>query len=443
MKSVDLLYFVEHVARELDIACAVKAILEVKKGVSVKIASITHGIEETLEAYQPGVVALPYCVAVNEAGLDKFVARWPQARYINLAYEQVLGRAQKNLNSPKDVFAREYVMHHAWGDFFAGYLQAHGVPEAHIVVNGNPSYALYREPYMGYYGNQRHQLARQFDLDPEKRWVFVPENYGWAFFQDHMVRARIRRGFNPEHAYQYRDFARQSLHAAAQWWRDATQIDSVELIIRPRPAIPAESFVEMVSDMAGGLPERLHFIKHGTVREWILASDMVISNFSTTLLEAAVAQKPVYMLMPYPFPDFLYAEWYDLAAKIETSDAFTAALTQQGLPEHWKDLEVWAVDTMLGRGDAISGLADCLASLVSGEIAAPQAQEIAKDLERLSLGRVIRQARKFSWRLLKNFLSATEIVPQQRNWTTHESDLLTSQEVDQRVARWVEVLGIS
>ena len=91
MKPVDIVYFVEHIARELDIACAVKAILEREGGASVEIASISHQLENVLSDYHPRVVALPYCVAVHEAGLDKIVRQWPGAHYINLAYEQVLG----------------------------------------------------------------------------------------------------------------------------------------------------------------------------------------------------------------------------------------------------------------------------------------------------------------------------------------------------------------
>ncbi len=440
MEKVDLVYFVEHVARELDIACAVKAILEQKTTISVKIASITHGLEDVLDAYHPKVVALPYCVAVHEAGLDKIVARWPQAKFINLAYEQVLGKAQKNLNSPKDEFAREYVVHHAWGDFFAQYLLDNKVPETHIAINGNPSYALYREPYRDYYGNQRTRLAEQFDLDPDKRWIFIPENYGWAFFRDHMVRARIRRGFDPEHAYQYRDFARKSLQTSAQWWRSAGEIDSVELIVRPRPAIPAESFVETVREMAGDILEKVHFIKHGTVREWILASDVVISNFSTTLLEAAVAQKPVYMMVPFPFPEFLLAEWYEIIEKIETESVFNSVISQQEAHENWSDLEAWAINQMISRGDAISGLADILASLVRGDIDVPPPIEIARQLDRMTPARAVRMARKHGWNLMQSTLATLGIKTQDQGWTAHESDLLTDDVVEQRVIRWKEVL---
>ena len=441
MKKVDIIYFVEHVARELDIACAVKALLEINTDVSLKIASIAHGLEDVLDIYQPNVVALPYCVALHEAGLDNIVKRWPKAKYINLAYEQVLGKAQKNLNSPKDDFAREYVAHHAWGDFFAKYLHTNNVPKQHVVVNGNPSYSLYQYPYKKYYEDQRLELANKFGLDPDKRWVFIPENYGWAFFHDHMVRARIRRGFDPEQAYQYRDFSRQSLYKSTQWWLSASDIDSIELIIRPRPAIPTERFMETVIEMADNTLEKVHFIKYGTVREWILASDMVISNFSTTLLEAAVAQKPIYMQAPIPFPEFLEADWYEMVEKITSSESFNAIVTQQRFTENWKGLESWVINSMISRGDAISGLVNMLVSVLDGELFTPRALEIVSQINSFSFKNVKRSLRKHGWNLFQSGLDFLGIQSKSQNWTLHEDDLVSTEAIDLRVRRWKELLS--
>lgn len=441
MNKIDIVYFIEHVARELDIACAVKAIIERDNDISIEIASITHHIEETLDAYQPRIVALPYCVAIHEGGLGEIVARWPQAEYVSLSYEQVLGRAQKELNSPKDKFAQKFVLYHAWGDFFAEYLKTHGVPPEHIYTNGNPSYALYRPPYAGYYGNQRAELARQFGLDAGKRWVFIPENYGWAFFEDHMVRARIRRGFDPRQAYRYRDFARDSLRSASQWWRAASEIESLEIILRPRPAIPAHSFIERVREYAGELPAQLHFIKYGTVREWILASDVVVSSYSTTLLEAAAAHKPVFMLTPQPFPELLYAEWYQLTDQLGTQEAFLAALTQENIPNNWVLLEAWLRELMMSRGDAIANMAHMLTAKANGALSTPPPVEIAQRQKRVTLARIINLARKIFWRLFQHGLFAMGIETQDQGWTAHESDQVTDQNVVQRVARWAEIVN--
>ncbi|MEA3352073.1 MAG: hypothetical protein U9Q82_15820 [Chloroflexota bacterium] len=440
IKSVDILYFIEHTARELDIACAVKYLAQNKYNLRVEICSIAVGLGDTLARYQPEVVALPYCVSVHDLGLAQIVSHWPRARYINLSFEQLLGKTQKKFKAPRDDFSRQYVFHHAWGEFFAQYLQANHVTRSQIAVNGNPSYMLYRCPYKAYY-QPRKELAQQYGLDPEKRWVFIPENYGWAFFEDHMLRDRIRRGFDPDDAYRYRDFARDSLRAAAGWWRDASKLDSIELIVRPRPAIPREQFIETVRAMAGDVPKTLHFIKQGTVREWILASDMIFSSYSTTLLEAAVAQKPLSMLMPFPFPDFLYAPWYDVAAKVETGDAFFDVLTQPQLESNWQPLENWVIDNMMSNGDAIANLADLFASVIAGDISVPQPVSVGRDLTNFSWGQVKRSLRKTSWNLYQSGLSALGIKTRDQVWNPHERDIISPDDVESRVARWAKVLN--
>ena len=440
-QPIDIIYFFEHKARELDIACAVKAILEQRQGISIKIASIAHSLDYVFAKYQPKVVVLPYCVAVHEANLDRLVSQWPEARFVNLSYEQVLGIAQKDLNAPKDDFACNYVIHHAWGDFFADYLKSHAVPAAHIAVNGNPTYSLYRPPYNAYYGDVRRELADMFGLDIEKRWVFVPENYGWAFFRNHMVRARIRRGFPAQDAYRYRDFARNSMTEAATWWRDAAKIDSIELIVRPRPAIPKDSFVETLREMAGDVPDQLHIIKHGTVREWILCSDVVVSSYSTTLLEAAVAQKPIFMFYPFEYPDFLYSEWYDLVEKVTTKDAFMAAITQLDLADNWMKTEAWTTNLMLSEADPISNLSNILKAVLVGDLDVPPPLPIAKQLERLTWASAYRKVRKFGWNLMQDTLAAVGIKTKDQGWSAHESDALEAEDIAQRVAKWKSVLS--
>jgi hypothetical protein len=441
MQEIDILYFVEHAARELDIACAAKYLLEQRHGLSVEIVSIFERLEEALDTWQPQVVAIPYCTSVKDWGLESMVTRWPHARFVNLAFEQILGKTQKAFKAPKDDFSRHYVLQSVWGDFFGDYLRSHGVIDELVVVNGNPNFPLYQSPYRAYFGSAREKLAEKFGLDMGRRWVFVPENYGWAFFRNHMIRDRIRRGFNPDDAYRYRDFARDSLHEAARWWYQAAGLDNLELIVRPRPAIPAEHFIAVVQEVVGEIPEHLHFIKYATVREWILASDLVFSSYSTTLLDAAVAHKPLYMLMPYTFPDFLYAEWYDLAAKVKTGAAFIEAVSGDTLDSNWEPLETWVKRTMMFHGDAIGNLVRLLASVKSGEIAVPQPFEIAREAQRLSLDKVKRKGRRFGWNLWQNGLARIGIKTLDQVWDAHEEDLITPANITKRVSRWAEVLG--
>ncbi len=366
MKKVDIVYCFEHVARELDIACAVKFILKKRYGLSMEIISYEMDLETVPQRYRPDVVAVPYCYSAEDSGLRDVWPVWRNANYLNLAFEQIFGKANEVLKVPRDDFAKEHVLHHAWGDSHAALLREHGVPEGNIIINGNPSYTLYRPPYSSFY-ETRADLAERHGLDPSKRWVFVPENYGMAFYSDDVMQwitqQYVQRGFDEAMAYRYREFATASLAAAIHWWHQAAQLGSVELIVRPRPATPLQSFVAVYRATAGQTPEHLHIIQDGSVREWILASDVVMSSYSTTLIEAAVAGKPIHMLAPLPFPEFVQQDWHGLVPKIESADEFVGIVTAERLENTCQGLCDWAEDSMMSCGDAIVNLAGILASM--------------------------------------------------------------------------------
>jgi len=441
MRPIDILYLIEHAARELDTACAVKYLAESRFNLSLESRSIVLGLERTLQEFQPKVVVIPFCVSVKGLNLERIVGQWPEARYINLSYEQLLGEAQKGFKAPRDDFARHYVIHHAWGAFFEAFLRESGVPQANIVVNGNPSYALYQDPYKRFYGNARADLAKQFHLAPGKRWVFIPENYGWAFFKDNMLRDRIKRGFDAEQAYRYRDFSVDSLCEAGRWWYAGAGLEEVELIIRPRPAVPRNTFIEVLETLAGALPGQLHVIKFGSVREWILASDMVFSSYSTTLLEAATAKKPLYMLAPYPFPEFIHVDWNDLAEKVKTRDSFLETITQPELSENWAVLEAWVVERMLSQGDPIANQVKILKSLLDGDIEVPPPLPIAQEISRPSMDKTVRRLRTWGWNTMQASLRTLGVKTYAQTWNPHEADVITPEDVTERVRRWGKVLG--
>ena len=435
---VDLVYFIEHAARELDVACAVKTILA-QQGIRMEICSLVSGLEDPLSHWQPKVVAIPYGTSVKDWNLEPVVSTWGAARYIHLSFEQVLGKTQKAFKAPKDRFARQHLIYTAWGDFFADYLREHAIPAQNIYVIGNPALALYTLPYRQYYGQARTELAQIFNLDPDRRWIFVPENYGWAFFKDNNVRDRIRRGFNPDDAFRYRDFALDSLKDAAIWWREAAKLEGIELIVRPRPAIPTENFRDAVSEFAGEIPAHLHLIKHGTVREWTLASDLVFSSYSTTLLDAALADKPVYMLTPYPIPDFLYSEWYDHTAKVSSYTEFLAAVTANPVESNWMNLQTWVRQQMMNQGDAIANLAALIADILHEKITVSPPLEIAAELQKPNIERTWRKFRHWGWQIWQWILSKVDRNAK-LDWSAHEKDAFSADEVDGCVARWKEVL---
>ena len=104
------------------------------------------------------------------------------------------------------------------------------------------------------------------------------------------METRVQRGFDRDTVLAYCEFARRSLETVAPWCVALARSGRGELIIRPRPATPLAEFSATLERVAGGLPDRhLHVIKDESVREWIFASQVVVSSYSTTLIEAAIA----------------------------------------------------------------------------------------------------------------------------------------------------------
>ena len=69
MQPVDVVLFVEHVARELDIACAIRHLAWERFGMQVAIESLTVGLEATLRRWKPNAIAVPYFYSRQDMGL--------------------------------------------------------------------------------------------------------------------------------------------------------------------------------------------------------------------------------------------------------------------------------------------------------------------------------------------------------------------------------------
>jgi hypothetical protein len=290
------------------------------------------------------------------------------------------------------------------------------------VVNGNPAYQLYRPPYRDYY-KDRSLLARQYGLAVSKRWVLIPENYRWAFMPDQTIAWRVRQGARRDDLEAMRAFAQRSLATLLNWCNRAARCDDVELILRPKPATPISEIHQFLTEhLTEPRSPHFHLIKDESVREWILASDVVMSAFSTTLIEAAIADRPAYMVQPLPTVEAFEADWYRHLPQVTDAAGFEAACANpQDLPDD--RLKRWAEAEMLAHGDPLSNLADCVHALVSGREPPHATAAVWQEAVR-SLASVWRTHRR-------HFFNAT----------THENDRFTPAEVAAKTRAWGKVLA--
>ncbi len=356
---MQVIWLIEHIARELDVAAACAALLERDFGVQVIVLPYVHpDADPMIGTYHPDCVLLPYCYSFSDPHLAPIFQRWPEAVYVNLSWEQIFYQANLEYKAPQDDFAKQSVYHHVWSRERKKFLLSRGVPDDHIFLNGHPAYKLYDLPYRKIFTN-RTQLAEEFSLDPKKRWVFFPENYSWFFYSDHNLAEIIKKGQNEHAAHLMRDYCRRCFTDSMKWLSQAAkQNKHVEIILRPRPAFSSAYFMKKVRDVLTDIPDRLHIIKNYSVREWILASDGVISSFSTSLIEASVAGKSVSMIESHPIPPPLQSFWYRYVSRIRTKEELFKTLDQKPNQASGIRLQKWARKELFVNEDPISGLVE-------------------------------------------------------------------------------------
>lgn len=411
-REIDVLWLVEHVAREFDVACVAKVLLERDFGLRAEIRNVYRDIREYLVEFHPRVVVHPFVYFVKGAmGTEEIFERWPDAIHVNAAWEQIHYRAHENIKAPADELARNGVVHRAWGNFYADYLRRHGVRDENIVVSGHPAYALYHSPYREFF-RSREALAAAYGLDVRKRWLFVPENYRWAFARG-KIDFFVGIGGDRDELVELVEFSIPSLKQLLIGCLGASRLDGVEVVFRPRPANSTERIRSFFREHVGEDFGAIHVIKEGSVREWIVASDLVVSSYSTSLIEAAIASRPAYMFEPIPMPAGLYCNWYDFAPRIRSADELVSLCAARELEPPCAALVSWATENLLPVADPIRRCVEDLAELCSVGGPRPAPGGLSSQLS----------TRKYF------------------NEETHEMDALSADEVQRLVQRWADHLA--
>lgn len=440
MRSVDVLYFVEHVGRELDVACLVKTLCETRDGLSVKIASLPWEVEAAVRDYRPRIVVVPYCTSANIFSFPTILEKCKEATFLNLNYEEFFTPLTTSYKTPQDDFAKHVVWHYAWSTPFKNYLVTHGVAPSHIFVYGNPSFRLYDKPYRDYFPS-RLELAQTFGLDHKKRWILFPENFRWAFYPNSLIEIRIGEGCDPNKAYACRDLNRKIMYETIGWLARLAKRDDTEVIFRPRPAIPAEWYERLFQEEFKTRPPGLRILKAGSLHAWNLASDVALSVFSTGLLDAAVAEKPAYFLEPLPLPDWLQEDWYDLLPRIRSYSELEAVCSGEAsfsfsARDHLRQ-------NFLGQGDPFENITALLKNLLNEPPVPPPAGKAPGPswTPRALAVRLRRKALVFFRSFIFKDRSSFSYANLMDTQNAYRDDRFSEEEVLRRSARWRQTLS--
>ncbi len=304
MKFIDVLIFYEHKTRDLDTVVAIQSLLS-KWGKSVAICHSSE-VNIAIIKYIPKIILVPFYYTDN----DSFFAEYFEQLYsykpiiINPHHEQIGSSCSNDRLIPQGKAKECY--HFAWGRYFYELLRTTGIIEEQIFIVGSPRLDFFLQSFASL-NIPKSILSRDYLIDKNKKWLLFASNL--TIVDESWARKLVTLGYKDYS--EYRCIIKESKQKIFKWLLQLSNEmhNEIEIIYRPHPSELLEYIPKNIKNF--------HFIKDLPIRNWILASDLVLGWNSTSLIEAYIAGKQTFVLRPFEIPNKFSIELIDNFPKVD------------------------------------------------------------------------------------------------------------------------------
>jgi hypothetical protein len=310
--------FYEHVDREYEIAQILEerlSKLSKKRGLILSIIYQRH----LLLFYKPKLIIFPS-------------SAWTEINYIyylysekidivSLNYEQMLSAFNERAKAPQGDILKNKLLHFAWTEKYSEYLYKNEVCIHNIKIVDKYVYQLIREK------SNLPNIKNNSIKSKYKNIVFVPLTDLQAFKNDERIKKEFNSGRLFEDALKRRNFVLESVKIILKWiYNFASTEPSVCFIIRPHPSVGIENYYSLRESME--LPDLQNIVYNyeGSAIDFFQISDILITNYSSLILDADFCGLRGLILEPVPFPKNLTYEWFNSFSRVHSYNDFNLEL---------------------------------------------------------------------------------------------------------------------
>lgn len=294
VQEIDFLIIYEHKVRELENMCLIKYELE-RRGYKVLIKHIED--EEALEAVKPIYHAK---ILMTMACYQNASLEWHAKDFVS--FDKVIDMQWENIVYPKDEKAGVFknytgigreVVRVSWGEANRRrLLEAAHMEPRNIKLVGHVGMDFLRDELKGYYLS-REELFREYGLPTDKKVLLFASPFYADNLSEEYIQEMCRR-----HGEDWRDyyaFMMDSERVILEWMEKlCNSRQDILVIYRPHPGHIGKHMSE-VAQRCGNFK----VISERSVKQWIIASDIIYTGNSSTIVEAFFAGKICYLLFPY------------------------------------------------------------------------------------------------------------------------------------------------
>lgn len=284
---MDFLIFYETVPREYENACLLKCELE-RRGYSANICSTIRVDYWKSLFYRPKVIIVPGIY--DNKGIYTFV-RSKRARkkckIVDLRYEQLVVRNNDGepMNLPKD--KAQNVYHICWGDASVNDLYKFGIERQYLVKIGPIQFDLARTEFCGYF-KTRDELAKEFGLDIEKKWILFTSSLAYAHLDKYQIITMTESTRLPDFE-NYVLYMKKVMDLLMDWIdKFLTENPDYIYIYRPHPSeLETTAFQRLLNKFSN-----FKIIRTYSVKQWFAVADVINTWNSTSIVECYYFKKP-------------------------------------------------------------------------------------------------------------------------------------------------------
>lgn len=299
--------------------------------------SLEHVEELAAASASPEILFIPFYY--DDHDLKKYLYRsdWRGKWVVNLTFEQMHYACGREYVMPDGRFARNDMLHCAWGDHYRDMLIESGIAPERIRITGHPRFDIYGHPQLLY---TRAELAEKHGLDPERMWILIPHNFNLSYLPKKRIEQLNARG------YRVSDDLIEGVRRAREAFKDmirelAAAFPELEIILRVHPAGVEDEEAYKAGQRKSS---RVKAIMAYDIANWISQAALTIVWNSTSAMEAMVAGRPVVSYEPHPFSE----RWgYDVPrilpkySRIDDLFEVVRALPDPALSYDWNLFERW------------------------------------------------------------------------------------------------------
>jgi hypothetical protein len=316
--SCDFVIFYEHVDREYAVAKLLEnkiAKLSNKRGLILSIIYQRH----LLLKYKPKLIIFPSLSWIEINSIYYIYSS--NVDLVCLNYEQMLSDFNRNVKAPQGEVIKTKVLHFAWSDQYSDYLIQHGVTPDKIRIVDKYIYQILSEKNIHGSSIDKKILANY------KKIVFVPLTDLQAFKNNDRIKKEFGNGPNYQSAIKRRDFVLASIKIILQWIYDyASTNTEICFIIRPHPSVGIENYKLLLRSEALADLENVIYNYEGAAIDFFDMTDVLITNYSSLLLDANYYGVESLILEPLPFPVDLAYDWFDNFKRITSYLEFESSI---------------------------------------------------------------------------------------------------------------------